>query len=417
MTNVNEQFAAEKRGQIEMARAVVERNRQDIANYDSGVAQAALDASLAEKVEAGTIRMIGADRYEVLEGWDRNEVFTVRRPSRPTEIPLILPESNLDMTTGEAALYSSTPAWHQLGNIIPGGISDIDKVMELGGLNWEVAQKPVRYNVGGKWYTMPAKFVNYREDTAGALGVVGDRYTPVQNREGFEFLLGMVEQGWVTWESAGALYDGRRVFASMKLPEDIVLDIEGVQEIIEPYVVFINSHDGETPFMAMATPWKPLCGNTERFAVRDAYSRWTVRHTKNAMKRMEEARRNLGLTQKYYENFKAEEEQLSRNEMALQEFDELMGELWPLGEEPTKTQQTIADKRLTQLREIYASESHRVGPTAFAAERAVTDWLDHSAPKRKMGDNMLAARATAVLVGDQDKIKNKAHEKLMLRVK
>src|SRR5215469_6972970 len=123
MTDVNVQFRDEKLGQIAQARAIVEANQAALAEYDSGATQAALDAKLAADVAAGTTRMVGTDRYEVLEGWDRNEIFTVRRAVRPGEIPLILPESGLDFVDDKAQLYLAQPAWHELGNVIPGGIS------------------------------------------------------------------------------------------------------------------------------------------------------------------------------------------------------------------------------------------------------------------------------------------------------
>ncbi|WP_373311017.1 DUF932 domain-containing protein [Streptomyces alanosinicus] len=32
----------------------------------------------------------------------------------------------------------------------------------------------------------------------------------------------------------------------------------------------------------VATPWRPVCANTERFVVRDGVTRWAVRHTAGA---------------------------------------------------------------------------------------------------------------------------------------
>ena len=51
----NDQFKAEKLGQIEQARAIVEANRADIASYDSGATQAAIDARMADQAAKGKI--------------------------------------------------------------------------------------------------------------------------------------------------------------------------------------------------------------------------------------------------------------------------------------------------------------------------------------------------------------------------
>ena len=413
MTDVNVQFRDEKLGQIAQARAIVEANQAALAEYDSGATQAALDAKLAADVAAGTIRMVGTDRYEVLEGWDRNEIFTVRRAVRPGEIPLILPESGLDFVDDKAQLYLAQPAWHELGNVIPGGISDVDSVLDLSGGNFTVSQRPVLYNFKGKRLTVDGSFVNVRSDTGAALGVVGGIYTPVQNRDGFAFLQELTGSGYAVWESAGPLRGGRKFFISMRLPEDVTVDAGGIDEKIRPYVVAVNSHDGTTPFQVVVTPWNPVCGNTERLAVEHAYTRWTVRHTKTALERIGEAQRTLRLSGEYFEQFAAEETRLARTKLLQVEFDELIASLWPVDADASDRAKGIASRRTEALREGFAKDSARVGQTAYAAERAVTDWLDHSAPRRMIGGSMAAARATAALEGSSDDLKSKAHKQLL----
>ncbi|GIH99498.1 hypothetical protein [Planobispora takensis] len=93
--------------------------------------------------------------------------------------------------------------------------------------------------------------------------------------------------------------------------------------------------------------------------------RW--RHTAEALDRLGEARRTLGLTTAYYRQRAAEETALSR--------------------------------------------------TAYAAERAVTGYLDHIAAIRPSGvpaANALAARGARLLDGTDDVIKSTAHKRLML---
>src|SRR5258708_4656333 len=97
---------------------------------------------------------------------------------------------------------------------------------------------------------------------------------------------------------------------------------------IIPFIVALNSHDGSSLFQVVVTPWRPVCRNTERFALRDAYSRWGVRHTRNARGRIEEARRTLGLSGKYFEQFAAEEEALGPHQLTLADFHQVIDELW-----------------------------------------------------------------------------------------
>jgi hypothetical protein len=100
-TDVNERFAAERAGQLQ---AAADR-------------KADIDGRIAE----GKLVPIGDGRYRVNDpqSWDNGEVWTLQNGD-------VLPQHGLDTSTGQVALYSAVPAWHDLGTIIPGGTSDID---------------------------------------------------------------------------------------------------------------------------------------------------------------------------------------------------------------------------------------------------------------------------------------------------
>ena len=72
----------------------------------------------------------------------------------------------------------------------------------------------------------------------------------------------------VTWESAGAVREGRRVFISLRLPDTVIVDAAGINDQIIPFIAALNSHDGSSMLHVVVTPWRPVCANTERFALR-----------------------------------------------------------------------------------------------------------------------------------------------------
>lgn len=412
--DVNEAFRTEKLGQIAMAQAAVEASRQAQADYDSGKTQADLDAALAAKVEAGDIRLIGTDRYMVLRGWDANETFRIQRATRPQELPLVLPETGLDVVDGKTQLFSAVPTWHEQGNVVQ-GVTSITEVLRLGGLLWKVEKAPAQYTVGDKLYTTTDSFITYRDDTNAKLGTVGTIYRPFQNSEGAAFLQELVDRYDVQFESAGPLNGGKKVFISMKLPETVTVDAEGINDQVVPFIAWLNDHEGEGKLKVVVTPWRPICGNTNRFALRDAITSWGVRHTTNGLARLEEARRTLNLSVKYFEQFAVEETQLARIDFEVDQFAALLEELWPSGDEAdqSKRQKTLLARREEALFERFAMESKRVGRTAYAAEQAVTDYLDHAAPRRVQKTMLADARATASLLGSDDDVKAKAHRQLM----
>ncbi|MGX1025561.1 phage/plasmid-like protein (TIGR03299 family) [Streptomyces ambofaciens] len=394
-TDVNTAFADEKARQIDAA-----RNRERM---------------FQDRIDRGEIRLLGGDRYEVLTGWDRGETFTVSRNAQG-QIDAILANHGLDeRADGTIALYASSPAWHGLGQIIPGGVTDIDTVLREGGLDFTVTTVPALYQWDGALREHPDQFHTVREDTGAALGAVGRRYQPIQNRQGFEFLQELVGRFDVVWESAGLIRGGRRVFISIRLPQTVTVDAEGINDTVVPYVVVMNDHSGQGQFQCVVTPWRPVCANTERLAVRDAMTRWAVRHTAGATNQIKEARRTLGLSVQYFDQFASEETALARTDIAIDDFHKTIADLWPLDEDASKRTRTNHAARVSALDEVFVNETERVGRTAYAAERAITGYLDHIAPRRP-GQSMTQeiARATAALEGSDDDMKSKAHKRLML---
>lgn len=393
-TDVNAAFQAEKTAQIETARS---RER-----------------AFQGRIDRGEIRMVGADSYQVLTGWDRGEVFTVARDARG-QIERIIANHGLDERADDTiALYAASPAWHGLGQIIPGGTTDIDEVLRMSGLDFTVVTVPSLYRWGGELREHADQFHTVREDTGAALGAVGNRYTPIQNRQGFEFLQELVGRFDVVWESAGVLRGGKRVFISIRLPEAVTVDAEGINDTVVPYVAVMNDHSGQGTFQCVVTPWRPVCANTERFAVRDAHTRWAVRHTAGATDQIKEARRTLGLSAQYFEQFAAEETALARTDIAIAQFHQVIGDLWPLDDDAGDRKLDNAAARIGALDDIFRTEADRVGRTAYAAERAITGYLDHVTPRRppkSMTEEI--ARATAALEGADDELKTKAHRRLL----
>ncbi|MFK0172641.1 DUF932 domain-containing protein [Streptomyces sp. NPDC090306] len=391
----NAAFAAEKAAQITAA----------------GSAERAFQA----RIDRGEVRSLGGDRYEVLTGWDRGEILSA--PCNAAgQIAQIIAQHGMDTRTdGTIALYASSPAWHGLGQIIPGGTTDIDTVLDLSGLDFEVTTVPALYQYGGELREHTDQRHVIRTDTGAALGAVGGRYTPIQNRQGFGFLQELTGSTDVVWESAGAVRDGRRVFVSIRLPETVTVDADGINDLIVPYVVVLNDHSGKGQFQCVVTPWRPVCGNTERFALRDAVTRWSVRHTAGATDRIKEARRTLGLSLDYFEQFADEEAALARTDLEIDEFHKIVAGLWPLDDDATSRARTSHARRLGLIDAGFRTEAERVGRTAYAAERAITGYLDHVAPKRP-GKTMTEeiARATALIEGSDDETKSKAHKRLML---
>jgi phage/plasmid-like protein (TIGR03299 family) len=414
--DVNTQFHETRMNQIEQARTAGERaaqsNADRVADFD-------------RRMKEGKLLNLGNGQFKVTEpGWDNGEILRLRLVDvEGVAQRQILPVHGLDETTGAAALYTRVPAWHELGQVIPAGVSSIDEVMELARIKFMVGKTPVRYHnlVTGELETLDGKFVTTRDDTGKGLGVVGDSYEVFQNHEAFEFLEALVDRFGVTWESAGALRNGARVFVSMRLPHDIRIDPGGVNDEIVPFVVLTTTHDGSGKVEAMVTPWRPICGNTERLAVKNAFVKWGTRHTKNIKDKVAEARRTFAQSVAYFEKFVVEEEALARTEMTIKDVLGVIDEVWGELDKDAKPQAKTMRNKLTEtILETWQENVEVLGRTGYAAERTFTqyaDWKRGLKPRSlELRGNDLATRATAMLDDTAGDLKSNIHRRLMLRV-
>jgi len=206
-----------------------------------------------------------------------------------------------------------------------------------------------------------------------------------------------------------------------EIPEASIVDPGGLNDHIRQYLALLNSHDGKTPFIGLRTPWRIACGNTHRFALRNELNaKISIRHTKNAKNKIDEARRVLGLTLEYYAELAQEETELVHTPVTNDDVESLIKEIYAvkLGTDgkPSKRGETLSAARTEKIRELFEFEAGRVGRNAYALENAVTGYVDHYADLRPRGalkGNRLAALGNAIMSEDNDKVKNHAHRALL----
>ena len=113
---------------------------------------------------------------------------------------------------------------------------------------------------------IPNGYATYRKDYGIPLGIVKERYTPVQNNEAFSFFDDAIGKNAAIWQTAGYFGMGERIFVSAKLPNTIT--VKG--DPVDSYLVFTNSHDGSSGVKILFTPIRIVCLNTLNAAIRKA---------------------------------------------------------------------------------------------------------------------------------------------------
>lgn len=390
-----------------------------------------LREKVASDVASGAMTDLGNGLYRVNQGWDAGETLRLR-----TDLPTldlneiesaITGAHGLDTTAdGRTALYvAGEPAWHSFGTHFAQPLTSVDAVLKASGLDWGVIKTPQGgFNpITNEWEEAGSDlFHTRRDDTGTVLGAVGKIYTPLTNREGFEFLEGLFHGHEFAASSAGSFRDGRRVFITAELPDEMIVDPNGFADHIRQFVAILNSHDGSSPVTAITTPWRIECANTERFALRDAKHKWTIRHTRTAKDKLAQASKTLGLTTQYYHAWREEEMALVADPFHDNEIDALVDAIWgekPDANEASKRAVTLDADRRDKVRDVFRMERERVGSNAYAAERAITGYVDHFAnlrPRGALKGNRLGALAQGIMEETVDEPKHKAHKVLMTRV-
>ena len=184
-------------------------------------------------------------------------------------------------------------AWHRLGQVLPGAMTTEEAIREAH-LDYQVGLTPAQATIGEDLVDVPKKFVTYNEDTGVPFGVVGGRYTIVQNTDAFGFFDSIVGQEQAIIETAGALGDGETIFITAKLPN--YLRINNSDDLIKNYLLLTMSHNGKGSIQAMLTQQRVVCSNTLAMAKSNCTNKISIRHTATAIDKLSQASELMNIT-------------------------------------------------------------------------------------------------------------------------
>ena len=98
--------------------------------------------------------------------------------------------------------------WHKLGVVTP-DVLTAQEAITTAGLDWLVDLKPIYFtDQVQEMQNVADKFAVVRQTDDKCYGVVGNRYTPVQNLDAFNFMDNLVDSGDAKYETAGSLNGG-----------------------------------------------------------------------------------------------------------------------------------------------------------------------------------------------------------------
>jgi phage/plasmid-like protein (TIGR03299 family) len=203
----------------------------------------------------------------------------------------------LEIINGEAQMFSvrQTP-WHKLGKVLDNPPTS-EEAIKLAGLDWEVTPTQIYYKTGEFYNAFPKRVALVRNIDNKPLSVVSNTYKPLQNREAFEWFDSIVSEGNATYETAGSLQGGKRIWVMAKLSDDVEI-IKG--DVVRQYILLCNSHDGISGVMIQPSSQRVVCQNTLNSSLATGCVS-TIWHQGEMERKMESVKRMLGLAKEEFE--------------------------------------------------------------------------------------------------------------------
>ena len=313
------------------------------------------------------------------------------------------------------------PSYALLGQEAKG--TTAEEVLANAGLDFEVKKAPSGYrNHEGDFIPHKGHSITYRADTGAALGSVGSTYKVYQNIDALKVFDRLVGEGRVEYDRIGMIDGGRKMFASMKMPEGFT--VAGWDDI-DQYLYMVTSHDGSTGVRYI--PANVRLGCTNQFAYLDSMLRQaginprvlSSRHSRHIDDRINQAINALNVVDVLNEQFANTAGELMQVELDVAGRTEFYIDAMGL-----KTDEKLIDKvenpfglttrgnnTLTRLQEL---EDTALGfddgdiNSAWGAFNVVTEYLDHQWVYDRKGEKVNQKRVESALLGTGMRQKDKA---------
>lgn len=318
---------------------------------------------------------------------------------------------NISIQDGIAeAAYAIKPAWHGLGAVLDDAMT-ADEAYEAAHLHWNVGLKDIEYEgPNGDRMKHPSQRLTVRDDTGAPLGLVSSKYQIVQNKTQFDFYKNLFENEELKFESAFAMKGGEVICLLAKIPGHALT--LGDNDVSEPYLMDINSHNGMLTRRIYRTGVRAVCWNTVNLAMRMASEYVGIRHFGDVEAATSAARSaiqsTLGQWDAYCEAAKRLADVIVDHNQAISYIETV----FPAANEDDPS--THIKNVRARVLDLWFNQRQRLSgieSTAWSLLNSVTEYVDHEA-RSKGGDDpeRRMSRVYNAYVGQGSTKKTKAIE-------
>lgn len=274
----------------------------------------------------------------------------------------------------ETMAYTNAVPWHGLGKYKAGGWKTTDGLLKDAKIDWSVERRPLYLKAGGHESGLIPGFAALTRDSDNkVLDIVGSRYTPVQNKEAFDFFKEFVEAGKATLETAGSLKGGKLVWGLAKL--GTTFSMAGGDKV-GGYLLCACPHEQGKSLMFKMVAERVVCHNTFSMAIAENGAEWRMGHrTAFGEVKIEEAKSALGIAREQVGEFEKNARKIQKMKVSEEDVIKI---LLPFFGSDVKGAE---NQRMKQLIDIYERAPGAQPGNGWGVFNAVTYYADHIASR------------------------------------
>lgn len=281
--------------------------------------------------------------------------------------------------------------------------------------HWQAVEGEIRATVlqpdGVLTVTDPERKAIVRPDTGAILGVFKKGYRIHQFETWLLNTVATILDDDLAIGSAGLLRGGAVAWVSVEVPETITTP-EGVE--FRPHLLACAAHDGSLSTTYQRVVTNVVCDNTMSAALREGAhhgQRVKVKHSRNSLGRLVEARQALGIVHTIADDFAHQVAELTAIRVSDGDWRRFLDSLVPMPEEAGRSR-TLAENKRESLQRLYCHDE-RVTPwagTAWGVLQCVNTMVHHEGIVR--GSSRSERNAERAVTGGADRLDRDTLERL-----
>jgi phage/plasmid-like protein (TIGR03299 family) len=219
----------------------------------------------------------------------------------------------------------------------------------------------------------------------------------------FAFADDLIGNGRVkcSYETAGSLFNGHRVFMLVNMPKGRIVEDE-----YQPYLCLSNAHDGSACLQIFLTGIRIVCNNTLSAALTTAKRKISIRHLSMMEQRKDEAVKTMGAASKYFHDLEVFASMLAGKKVNI---GKVLDKLYPVSRDMSRRQLKSNKEVKDTIKSILKQKDdlQNFKNTAWGVYSAIADYRSNAQPKRQ---TKTYADTKMAMFLDGDSVMNQAQD-------